>query len=155
MDDDAKLAKKIKAKAARLPVGTKAADLDADEDLAKADKEKKKAEEEKAAHVARVMNGDAQKKANEPDTKPANPKALAAQMEHKEEIDSALEQIKTNVKQSEQALKGHEEHINELNDIIKHEADGRAKDELAKVRDYAKKHAKDIEDHIKSGKKLI
>jgi len=87
-------------KASKLPAGAKATDLDADPDQAKADKEKKKAEDEKAAHIARVTNGDANKKANDEDTKSADPKALAAQMEHKEEIESALEQIKTNVKQS-------------------------------------------------------
>ena len=59
------------------------------------------------------------------------------------------------MKQSQEALKGHEEHVKELNDIIKHEADGAAKVELTKVRDNAKKHAKDIEEHIKSGQKLI
>ena len=45
--------------------------------------------------------------------------------------------------------------MKELNDILKHETAGAAKDELTKVRDNAKKHAKDIEEHIKSGKKLI
>ena len=52
----------------------------------KADKARKKAEDDNNAHMARVANGDANKKANEPDTKPANPKALAAQIQHKEEI---------------------------------------------------------------------
>jgi len=38
---------------------------------------------------------------------------------------------------------------------LKHEAPGRAKDELAKVRDNAQKHIEEIEIHIKEGKKMI
>ena len=52
-------------------------------------------------------------------------------------------------------MKTHEEHVKELNDILKHEAPGRAKDELTKVRDNAQKHVDEIEKHIKEGKKMI
>lgn len=83
-----------------MPSGTKAADLDADEDTKAAEAKQKKDEEDKALHTARVLNGDAQHNNDEPDTKPADPKALAAQLEHKEQIQSALDYIKNNVKQS-------------------------------------------------------
>lgn len=53
------------------------------------------------------------------------------------------------------ALKGHEDHVEELKLIIKAEPDGPAKKELTKVRDNAKKHVKELEDHISQGKKLV
>ena len=59
------------------------------------------------------------------------------------------------MKASQAALKGHEDHVEELKAIIKAEPDGPAKKELTKVRDYAKNHVKELEDHISQGKKLV
>ena len=61
-----------------------------------------------------------------------------------EELEKSLEQIQENINASKKALKAHEDHIKELKAIIKEEPAGKAKDELVKVRNNAKKHAEEL-----------
>ena len=84
-DSKGKKKDKIKTAEATAPAGTKAADLDGDDEEAKeADAKLKEAEKEKQAHLARVLGGEAKNNADKPDTKSADPKALAKHFEHKE-----------------------------------------------------------------------